>query len=96
VGLLAIPVFGALVWGVWRLLFRRVVDASPTLRGTHPTGVPVLSPMPPGTESLIATGGTALPVALLVLVALAVGLSAVASVLPSLDSGTDDTQDGTA
>jgi hypothetical protein len=52
--------------------------------------------MPPGTESLIATGGTALPVALLVLVALAVGLSAVASVLPSLDSGTDDTQDGTA
>jgi hypothetical protein len=79
VALLAIPVFAALVWGVWRLLFWAIVDASPNVRHVHPTGMPAPGPMPPGTTSLV--GGTgAIPLELVGFVT----LGAVATVALSL------------
>jgi hypothetical protein len=56
VALLAIPVLGALIWGTWRLLFWAVVDAAPSVRHAHPSGMPVPSAMPPGTDAIVVAG----------------------------------------
>ena len=87
VGLLAIPIVAALVWGTWRLVFWGVVDASPHVRGVHPGGLPVPDTMPPGMGSTLTGGVVGVgPAALLGLVALAVAVT----VLTAIHSPRDD------
>jgi hypothetical protein len=97
VGLLAIPVFGVLLWGALRLLFWGVVDASPHVRGVHPAGMPVPGPIPSGTGSLLIHGGFgSLPVVLLAFVALAVVVAAAMSLVSSHNRGDDDAREDVA
>ena len=85
-GLLVISVFAALVWGTWRLLFWGVVDASPHVRGVHPTGMPVPDAMPLGTESMLTGGAVGVgPAVLLCLVALAIAVTVVTASDPHHD-----------
>ena len=54
---LAVPVFGVLLWGAWRLLFWGVVGAAPHVRYGHASGMASPGPLPPGTDALLVGSG---------------------------------------
>lgn len=75
--LLAIPLFGLLVWGAWRLLFWGVVASAPHAHYGPAAGMATPDAMPPGVDTMLAGGwllGPGGSVALLVVGFLALAL----------------------
>lgn len=76
--LLAIPLFGLLIWGAWRLLFWGVVASAPHAHYGPAAGMATPDAMPPGVDTMLTGGVVSGPGGS---VALLVGLLALACLL---------------
>jgi hypothetical protein len=59
--LLAIPLFGLLLWGAWRLLFWGVVAAAPHAHYGPAAGMATPSAVPPGVDAVLLGGWLSAP-----------------------------------